>query len=231
AYSDKATALAEAKDPEGAAVMARQAVRFDPLLADPLEILGDPTSLERAVQLDPYHSGHRFRLAVSLQLRADYHGALREAEAALKAQPMVSAYYTKVAELQGLLLIQALHEGDLPAARQMGKNLLALGQAFTARKAVADPLQHLWNSPKLRMDDLFKLRYGQGLFLAGDRASAEPLLKEAAKSGLLGSEAHVWLYAIYEQRGDTKAMAELATKPWIRFRQQNPVFKAISSWK
>ncbi len=56
-------------------------------------------------------------------------------------------------------------------------------------------------------------------------------LLTAGKVGLLGSEAHVWLYAIDERRGDTVAMAELEEKPWIRFRNANPVYKALLTWE
>jgi O-antigen ligase len=210
----------------------RQAARFDPLQSEPLLQLGDRDSLEKAARLDPYHSGIRFKLAIARELQKDYTGAMTEARAALEAQPQVSAYYTKAAELTGKLMVDALHDGRLDEARAYSADLVRMGQAFASRKTTGDALQNLWKAgPKLEMAPSFQLRYGQALFLQGDVAGAEPLLAEAGKVGLLGSEAHVWLYVIYEKRGDTKAMGQLADKPWIRFKDQNPVYKALKAWQ
>jgi O-antigen ligase len=229
-FADRAGALA-ATEPAAAKAAARQAMRFDPLFAEPLMILGDVPSLERAARLDPNHSGIRFQLAVALELQKDYAGALREAKAALEAQPMVSVYYTKVASLSGILMQDAVFDGRRADAEPIARDLVTLGQSFADRKRLGDSLQAHWRAERLTMEPEFKLRYGQALFLTGDKKGAEPLLQEAAKVGLLGSEAEVWLYVLYEQRGDSKAMQALAGQPWIRFRAQNPVYKNLKAWQ
>jgi len=229
--TDRAAALSDQKQPEAAAALAARAARYDRWDSEPLRLLGDRASLERAAQLDPYHSGIRFSLAIARELAKDYEGALAEAEAALANQPMVSAYYSKVASLQGNLLNDALHNGQKDDARQRAAALVQLGSDFARRKATADAMQKNWSAgPKLQMAADFKLRYGQALYLTGNAAEATPLLQEAAKVGLLGSEAELWLYVIYEKAGDKKAMAGLETKPWIRFRNQNPIYKLIREW-
>jgi hypothetical protein len=210
----------------------RQAVKYDPLQSEPLLQLGDRDSLEKAARLDPFHSGIHFQLAIARELQKDYQGAYTAATAALEAQPQVSAYYTKAAELAGKLMTDALHNGRLEEARHLAGDLVQMGAGFTRRKAEGDALQKMWSAgPKLEMAPAFQLRYGQALYLKGDEAAAVPLLKAAGKVGLLGSEAHVWLYAIYEKRGDTQGMKELQDKPWIRFKDQNPVYKALKTWQ
>jgi len=207
---------------------ARRALRYDPWNSEPLLVIEDRESLERAAKIDPYHSGIRYRLAIARELATDYEGALLEAKAALANQPMVSAYYTKVAALEGTLLNSALHDGRQEDVLQHRQSLLQLGADFLQRKAAADPLQAMWRSaPKLEMSADFKLRYGQALFLSGDLAGAKPLLQDAAKVGLLGSEADLWLYVIAEKQGDAAAMKALETKPWIRFRNANPIYTQI----
>lgn len=237
-WADRATALNDAaatqKGAEADATRAlardaaRRALRYDRWNSEPLIIIDDRESLERAAKIDPYHSGIRFRLAVVRELAEDQEGALSEAKAALANQPMVSTYYTKVASLEGTLLNGALHDGRQDEINRRQENLLQLGADFLRRKAVADPLQTMWRTgPKLEMAAEFKLRYGQALFLSGDLAAAKPLLQDAAKVGLLGSEADLWLYVIAEKQGDTAAMKALETKPWIRFRSANPIYKRI----
>lgn len=49
--------------------------------------------------------------------------------------------------------------------------------------------------------------------------------------GWAASEGDIWLYALYEQRGDTAALERLLAKPWVRFRDQNPVYAAIRDWQ
>jgi len=230
-FTDVAQAEAGAGRKEDAAAAAAKATRFDRWDSAPLQVIGDLPSLERAAELDPRHSGVRFDLAVARQLAGDLKGALSEAEAALQAQPMVAAHHAKAAELVGVMLNDALHYNRLEEARQLSGRLVAMGEDFSRRQARAKELQHLWSSGrKFQMAPIFQLRYGQALFLSGDAGKAETYLKEAAKVGLLGSEAHVWLYVIYERRGDKAAMATLADKPWIRFREQNPVYKVIRNW-
>ncbi|MDF2626987.1 MAG: O-antigen biosynthesis-related protein [Symbiobacteriaceae bacterium] len=237
-WTDQATALtdlaatqagAQAEATRAAAqTAARQALRYDPWHSEPLLLIGDRESLERAAKLDPYHSGIRFQLAIARELAKEYEGALTEAKAALANQPMVSAYYSKVASLEGTLLNGALHDGRQDDVARHKESLLALGADFLRRKATADPLKHLWKTgAKLEMSPEFKLRYGQALFLSGDAAGAEPLLKDAAKVGLLGSEAELWLYVIAEKRGDSATMKALEAKPWIRFRNANPIYKLL----
>lgn len=227
AYSDKAQAEHEMQRADHAAALARMAVRFDPWNSDPYLVIGDRAALQRAAMVDPLRSQVRYELAIRLQLENDLPGALREARAALAVQPMVSAYYTKTAELAGLLMVDAVSRGDRDGARSLASELTSLGNNLLRRKAAADPLQHLWSAPALQMEPLFQLRYGQALYLMGDQTAAEPYLKVASKVGLLGSEADVWLYAIYERRGDKAALAALESKPWIRFRMVNPVYQAV----
>jgi hypothetical protein len=216
---------------KGGAAAARQAIRYDPWNSEPLRLIGDGPSLERAARLDPYHSGIRFDLAINRELQADYTGALAEAKAALANQPQVSMYYTKVAALEGNLLNEALHNGDRAGAQRLAADLAQLGADFTERKRIGDPQQQLWSAgPKLQMAPEFQLRYAQALFLTGNSQGVEPLLKAATKVGLLGSEADLWLYVIYEKRGDKAAMTALESKPWIRFRNVNPVYKLIREW-
>lgn len=229
--TDRAADLTEKKQPEAAKAAARQAARFDPLSSEPLLLIDDLPALERAAKLDPYHSGVRFKLAIARELNKDTAGALAEAKAALANQPMVSMYYSKVAALEGTLLNDDLHNGRKAEAKGRAASLVQLGRDFLRRKAVADPKQAMWPAgPKLEMSADFKLRYGQALYLTGDTAGAEPLLKEAARVGLLGSEAELWLYVLYEKRGDTKARAALEAKPWIRFRNVNPIYKLLQQW-
>jgi len=46
-----------------------------------------------------------------------------------------------------------------------------------------------------------------------------------------GSEAEVWLYAMYTRAGRTADLVPLQNKPWIRFRNANPTFKAVLNWQ
>lgn len=228
-YLDHAEHLAEHKQSE-AVTAARQAFRYDPWNSQALLVVGDAPSLNRAVQLDPHHPKAHWDLAILLELQKDWQGALREANGALNAQPMLSIHYSKVASLAGTAMVDALHHGKKEEAHRHAQDLVALGAAFTHRKAAAEDFQHLWSASKLEMAPDFQLRYGQALYLIGDHAVAEPLLTQAAKSGLLGSEADIWLYAMYERLGNKAAMATLERKPWVRFRNVNPVYKALQTW-
>lgn len=230
-YTDRAVAYASAGQHEIAATLASQAVRFDPWDSTSLQLTGRLPALERAARLDPNMASVRWQYALALERVGDVSSALEQARAALDNQPMVSTHYTKVASLAGTLMVDALHNGDTATARELAGELAELGSRLQKAKATGDFLQSLWNLPKLEMAPGFRLRYGQALFLTGNEPEAELHLLEAAKFGLLGSEAHVWLYAMYERRGDGKAMAELADLPWVRFRATNPVYKAISRWQ
>ncbi|MFZ5825029.1 MAG: O-antigen ligase family protein [Bacillota bacterium] len=228
---DGARGLQAAGQPEAAKEAARQAARYDRWDSGPLLILGDQASLERATRLDPALAQPHFELALVYERQKDYNGALREARLALESYPMSSLTWNKTASLAGKILVDQLHNGQLEAARQSATELAELGDAFLRRKSEADPLQKLWRAPALSMDAEFELRYGQALYLAGREAEAEPLLKAAAKVGLLRSEADVWLYALYERRGDARGLKALEGKPWIRFRGTNPVFKVVRAWQ
>lgn len=229
--TEKAAAAAARKEQAAAVELARQAVRFDPWDSRPWLLIGDAEAVERAARLDPGLAKARWEYALSLERQGDTAGALREAQVALANQPMISAHYTKVASLTGRLMVDALHKGDQARARELAQDLALLGASLEKRRATGEALQHLWQGAKLTMAPEFRLRYGQALFLTGDETGAEPHLVEAGKVGLLGSEAHIWLYAIFERRDDTKAMATLADKPWIRFRGTNPVYQAVRAWR
>ncbi|HWI66542.1 MAG TPA: O-antigen ligase family protein, partial [Symbiobacteriaceae bacterium] len=109
--TDQAAALAEKGATEQAAATAKRAAVYDRWHSEPLLLMGNLASLERAVKLDPYHSGAQFKLAIARELNKDLPGALTAANAALANQPMVSAHYAKVAALEGTLLNGALHDG------------------------------------------------------------------------------------------------------------------------
>lgn len=230
-HLDRALALEKAGQLDAAKAAARQAARYDRWNSRPLRLLGDKESLEQAARLDPNEPQARFALAVELERRRDFQGALREAESALKSYPLASVYWAKVGSLGGRQMVDALHNGQLDEARRLADYLASLGEEFERRQATAEALAaRLWVTPPLEMAHEFRLRYGQALYLTGEMERAEPYLVAASKEGLHGAEGHVWLFALYERRGDRAAMANLAGKPWVRFREQNPVYKAIRNW-
>jgi len=230
-YADKANRLVEAQEPDAALAPARTAAKLDPWNSAPLLVLGDIPALQRATRVDPYLTNPHWELAVKLQNQEDWDGARREARLTLERHPLVSLHYTKLASVIGRLLNSALHNGDVELARQLGGELADLGADLIQRKELAARAKGPWMGRPLTMEPEFKLRYGQALFLKGQVKEAVPYLTDAAKVGLLGAEAHIWLYVIYEQQGDKKALAALESKPWIRFRNANPIYKLLTNWK
>jgi hypothetical protein len=229
-YTGKAETLAGTDQQKQAVAIARTAARLDPLSSAPLLVIGDRPSLERAAELDPYQPNLYWHLSVLLQNEQDWEGAVFAARATVENHPMVTLHHTKLASIAGNLMVSALHEGKVDRAKELAADLRQRGDSLQAEIKGQATRQGSWMGPKLRMEPEYKLRYGQALFLTGEPAAAETLLKDAAKVGLLDSEADIWLYALYEKRGDAKAMAALESKPWIRFRNVNPVYKAIRQW-
>jgi hypothetical protein len=230
-YSEQAVRLATQGQAAASVAAARQAARFDRWDSAPLLLVGDESALERAAGLDPQSAKVQWNLAVARQREQDLPGAQASAQAAVVADPFVSGSYEKAASLAGLLMVDALHDGQRGEAVQRANEILALEAELTRRQAKAAPMQALWKqAQKLTISPTFQFRIGEALVLAGRPDDAEPLLKQAAKVGLLGSEAEIFLYNIYERRGDTKAMKALETKPWVRFRNQNPVYKTLQTW-
>lgn len=230
-YADEARAFAGEGKPQQATLAARAALRFDPLASGPLLILGDVPSLQRAARLDPQWSETHWNLAIRLEIAQDREAALREAEWAIQSFPLATAYYTKAASLAGTLMVDALGKGDGAGARLRAARLIRLEAEFARRRAAETTGNGPRMGPPLAMEPLFQLRYGQALFLTGAPEAAKAYLTEASKVGLLGAEGEVWLYAIYEREGDREGMARLANQPWVRFRNVNPVYKAVTTWQ
>ncbi len=227
--TDKALDLNEAGRSDEAKEIAQAAARLDRWDSRPLLVIGDRESLEQAAVLDPQNDYVQFQLAIQRDLAREFTGALDAARTARRLEPLTTIYWTKEASIAGKLMVGALHDGQTEEARRLGAELVAMGEELAERRAVAEAVKVL-PAPKLEMEPEFRLRFGQGLYLAGREAEAEAHLVEAAKEGLLGSEAEVWLYALYERRGDAAGMERLAKKPWVRFRGVNPVYKVIREW-
>lgn len=229
-HIDRAEALAEEGRTEEAQAAARAALRYDRWDSRPLLILEDRASLERAAELDPNNYHVHFRLALALEREREFDDALHAARKALESYPLSSLYWGKVASLEGRLMVEALHDGNLEAAGTRAESLAALGRTFEGRQAESQMSISFMGAPDLQMTNEFKLRYGQALYLAGDLEKAERLLSEASQAGLLGAEGEVWLYALYERRGDREALQTLSGKPWVRFRNLNPVYRLLVEW-
>lgn len=228
---DRANRLLEAGRAEEAREAARQAARFDPLDSRPLLVLGDQASLERAARLDRNNYRPHFELAILLERQRDYPGAIEAALAARDAYPMAALLWEKAASLTGSLMVDGLHNGRLDEARSLADDLVAMGDEFLERSRGVEPYREIARARPLEMGSAFRLRYGQALYLAGRLDEAERYLTEASQVGLLGSEGEVWLYALYERKGDDDALAALEEKPWIRFRGSNPVYPVIRDWE
>jgi len=229
-YIAQAEKLVEEGRTDEAQAAARKALRYDRWDSRTLLILEDPVSLERAVALDPKNHHVHFRLALRLEQERDFDSALQAARNALESYPLASIYWGKVASLEGRLMVEALHKGDLEEARSRASSLVALGQEFQRRKSESEASVKFMRPPKLEMSSEFKLRYGQALYLTGDLDRAERYLTEASQQGLLGTEGQVWLYALYEQRGQTASLKVLETRPWIQFRELSPVYRILRNW-
>lgn len=228
--TDRAERWIEGEKRDQATSAARLAAKLDPLNSAPLLVIDDRPSLERAARLDPQNAQVHWQLAVLLPNQHDWEGALVAARAAVESYPLETQYHTKLFTVAGNLMVSALHDGDLDRAREVAAELRHRGDALTAEMVAQRSRSGSWMRNKLSMTPELKLRYGQALFLTGAQDQAEPLLKEAAVVGLLDSEADIWLYVLYQRRGDTKGMTSLEPKPWIRFRNVNPVYRALSQW-
>jgi tetratricopeptide (TPR) repeat protein len=229
-YTAAADRLEAAARHGDAVVAARTAVWYDRWDTAALMIIGDQPALAKVIRLDPHNARAHFDLAILFERAKDRDGALREARQAMTLQPMLSLYTNKVASLTGTFLNDAVRNGDLREARKRAQEILALAAQVQARKIRGDEFQHYWGAPALALDSESILRLGQALYLTGDMVGAEARLTEASKVGLLGSEGQVWLYVMYEKAGNKAKLAELAGRPWIRFRQGNPVYKNLIAW-
>lgn len=216
----------DGKNAESAAVAAR-AVAWDKLNSEAMIQAADHALLLRAVQVDPTNPDGWFKLAISHELRREWQLGLAAVQKAAELDPWESSYVDKEARLAGFLMLDELAAGRREAAMQMARDLLGLEQEWTARLEAGKANQHLWPRKPGALSAATELRFGQARFLQGDQSGAMPLLQKAAKVGLLNSEAEVWLYALYEKQGDTAAMKKLENQPWVRFREANPVYKAI----
>lgn len=230
-YADRAEALAGQQQPEAAKVMAARSLRFDPWNTEPMRIVGDRATLERAAALDPNNAGIWTDLTLLREQQQDDSGAFEAANRALGSHPAAPDSYGKVASMLGTMMVDALRDGDRDEAVRRAQHLMMLGGEFIARKEATAPLQHLSEGPPMTMTPEFKLRYGQALYLRGDLVQAANYLHGSNDADLSNEEADLWLYAIYQKCGDTRAMAKLEQKPWIRSRSENPVFQAILTWQ
>jgi tetratricopeptide (TPR) repeat protein len=229
-YTAEADRLEDAARHGDAVAAARTAIRYDRWDTVPLMIIGDQPALAKVIQLDPRNARAHFDLAIQLERAKDQDGALREARQAMTLQPMLSLYTNKVASLTGTFMNDAVRNGDQPEARKRAQEILTLAAQVQARKIRGDQFQHYWGAPALALDSESILRLGQALYLTGDMVGAEARLTEASKVGLLGSEGEVWLYVMYEKAGNKAKVAVLEGRPWIRFRQGNPVYKNLKAW-
>lgn len=223
---DRAEAAEQAGRQEEALALAQKAAAFDRWNSAPLLLLSDQPALEKAIRLDPYLARPRWELSILLQNQGDWDGSLREARATVANAPLHDVYIHRLASVAGKVMVDALHNAQPEKAKELAQELVALAHMVEQARA----REGSWMQPKPSLNPEFRLRYGQALYLTGEEQQAEPHLKQAAKVGLLGSEADVWLYAIYERRGDEAAATALAQKPWIRFLGLNPVYKAIRTW-
>lgn len=208
--------------------IAEDAVHYDPWNTDALLTLGTREGVDRAVALDPMNPEPHWQLALRLEREHDYTGALASARTALALYPWVPDYCSKVADLEGSLMLDSLVAGDVDDATSRAGRILEL-QAEVAKRTLVSNRLKAWPADKVSRA-LFNLRYGQALFLNVGDADAVKALQEATKSPLIGHEANLWLYAIYERANDSKSMAALQDEPAVRFRALNPVYKAIRTW-
>lgn len=208
-------------------VVAAKAVAWDSLNSEAMLQATDHALLLRAVQVDPTNPEAWFKLAVSHELRREWQSGRQAAGKASALDPWNAAYVDKEARLAGYIMLDQLAAGEMAVAKAVATDLITIEQSWTNRLATAVPNQHLWPGRKESLDSGTKLRFGQAHFLTGDLAGAQTMLLEASKVGLLNSEAEVWLYALYEKQAATAKMKALENQPWIRFRESNPVYKAI----
>lgn len=166
-----------------------------------------------AAQVDSAGAESLFQQAIDLELNRQWQLALDAARQAAALDPATAKYIDKEARLAGFLMLDELAAGNRAGADAYAGELLALEVA--------------WQNGPAKLDAATELRFGQAHFLAGDLNGAERLLHHAAKTGLLNSEAEVWLYALYEHQDNTKAMERLVNQPWLRYRAFNPVYMAI----
>lgn len=225
--NEEASQLAEQGRTAEAEATAASAAKWDPLLSEALARTADHALLLRAVQVDPTNPEAWFKLAVSHELRREWQLGREAAGKASALDPWKAAYVDKEARLAGYIMLDELATGNQAGAKAIATDLIAVEKGWTERLATAAPNQHLWNAGKESLNPGTKLRFGQARFLTGDLAGAQPALLEAAKVGLLNSEAEVWLYALYEKQGDAEKMKGLEQQPWVRVRDANPVYKAI----
>lgn len=230
-YVQRSTAYLDQANPDAALTAAKRSLHYDPWNSQPLLLLGTKDTLQAGARVDRRNMEIWRQLALKYEAERNYTAAYTAATNALANQPAVSANYDAFARLAGFRLEAALSDGDLALARTLGQELTRAAHQFVARKAVADPLQHWWPGRAMQWSNLLYLHFGKGLYLTGDAVTAERYLKLASREWASASEAEVWLYAMYTRAGRTADLVPLEQKPWIRFRNANPTFKALLNWQ
>lgn len=210
--------------------LAQLSQKYDPWSSEPMLAEDSPQSLQRAVKWDRHYADAWRQLAIKREVSEDYTGAYEAARVALAQQPALTDHYEAFARLAGFRLSEAMSNGDLDLARDLGKELAALDRQISERKQVADPQQKYWNSKALGWTLPMYLHMGKGLFLTGDYVRAEQYLKLSAKEWTFAAEAEVWLYALYERQGRTADQKPLEKKPWIMWLEANPTYPVLLKW-
>lgn len=208
--------------------VAQEAVRYDPWSTEALLALNTREALEKALRLDPMNPEPHWQMCLWLEREYDTGGALREAEAALELYPWIPNYFSKVADLRGLLMLEAAAEGDNQTALQMAETLVDLYNEVAERTPISPHLRS-WSKTSVS-SAIFSLRCGQALFLSGQETDAVQPLKDATRVAIISHEANLWLFTIYERAGDQKAASALLSEPMVRLRNVNPTYKAIRDW-
>jgi len=230
-YVERSTAYLDQANPSAALMSAQRSLHYDPWNSQPLLLIGTKETLQAGARVDRFNVEIWRQLALRYEAERNYTAAYKAAANALDNQPAVSDNYDAFARLAGFRMEAALSDGDLALARTLAQELNRVAHQFVQRKAVADPLQHWWPGHEMQWNNILYLHFGKGLYLTGDAGTAETYLKLAAREWAFASEAEVWLYAMYTRAGRTADLVPLENKPWIRFRNANPTFKAVLTWQ
>lgn len=132
--------------------------------------------IERGLKANPNSSVLRTSLAAILVDRQDYHGAVREAERAIRDQPEFVLSYS----VQGLA---KAHLGDMPGA------IVAFRTAVASKPDFSE----------------FRTNLGSALAQQGDLVEAEHQLREAIRYDTYNAAAHANLGALLSQKGHLPA--------------------------
>lgn len=217
------------------------AARLDPWDSDIATNLGqaylavrDPEratlQYQRAVRRDRFHAVASYKLADVLAARGQFEPALAAARLSLTDQPQHVAHYEQTSDLLDTLLSARLAEGRRDQALALARELVALGDRLELTRQRAQHLQQLWPMPPLELSPTLYLHLGKALWLTGDTRRAQDYLEKAQRTNLLAIQADPWLYALYERTGQRAKLPPLDDRPWIRFRQSNPVYRTLQGW-